>query len=238
MGLHQRLEESTVGTEAAERRRNIFWILYILEKGICFRCGRPSMFNDDDIAVRLPLAQTNATDSNATISCRLIFGSLAQLAFFESRVYHYIYSEKAKTLPQLERQRRANLLDNELRKWKELLPAAIRPLRKTSPDGYTTRLCMLHLTYYHCLIVLHQSPIAAGPSDRLQGQNQDESQGQTSSNYYYSHSNFICLSAARAMLQLLKSVLFSQSRLEGLLWCGTLSPPVSIRICDVVRLHH
>ena len=222
MGLHQRQGQNLVPPLQAERQQHIFWVIYILEKGLSFRSGRPSMLNDDDIAICFPHTQIKGVESAPKSAEQITFRSLAQLAFFESRIYQNIYSDKARLLPEPQRQSRINSLDNELRKWKQLLPAAVRPGQTIPAPSHhamnAMRIYILHLAYYHCLVILHHSPTLIEPLGCGENPMLDRSPEQASMEYYRSHSMFVCLAAARAMLRLLKSIVSQRDHLNGLLW--------------------
>jgi hypothetical protein len=54
LGLHRSLDGFGLAPEEIEQRRNVFWVFYLMEKAISHNLGRPSVINDDDIAVDLP----------------------------------------------------------------------------------------------------------------------------------------------------------------------------------------
>ncbi|CAI7565247.1 unnamed protein product [Penicillium crustosum] len=56
LGLHSKLAMTTEPAEEGQRGIRLFWALYVLEKAVSLRLGRPSTIRDHDITVpRLPL---------------------------------------------------------------------------------------------------------------------------------------------------------------------------------------
>jgi hypothetical protein len=85
------------------QRRNVFWILYFLDKSISLRIGQPSVMVDDDIGVDLPQESETLrvlTDGSKEYS---IFKFHAQLALLESRIYTELYSIRASNKSELQR---------------------------------------------------------------------------------------------------------------------------------------
>lgn len=54
IGLHRWLEGFGLTQADLEQRRRVFWVMYVLEKSMCIRTGRPSAISDEDIGVSLP----------------------------------------------------------------------------------------------------------------------------------------------------------------------------------------
>lgn len=85
------------------QRRNVFWILYFLDKSLSLRIGQPSVMVDDDIGVDLPQEieiLPVLADGSKVYS---IFGFHAQLALLESRIYTELYSIRASNRSEIQR---------------------------------------------------------------------------------------------------------------------------------------
>ena len=207
MGLHQiRRQPERFSREVEQRHQHIFWVIYILEKGICLRCDRPSMIHDDDIGIPLPALPSHDEEAFCDPEGGLVFRALSQLAYLESRTYSHMLSAKARTQSAQDLLRRAKVLNDKLRSWSQSLPTTI----KTNPQhslGLEQPLhaCMLQLAYQHCRIALNQSvPVTHGQEANASPENWLQSA--------------ICVSAARSMLQPLRDVIYNGNQASGLLW--------------------
>jgi hypothetical protein len=103
IGLHRKLDHFGLSQSEINQRRNVFWILYFLDKSISLRIGQPSVMVDDDIGVDLPQEKEILrvlTDGSKEYS---IFRCHAQLALLESRIYTELYSIRASNRPELQR---------------------------------------------------------------------------------------------------------------------------------------
>src|SRR5690349_1744058 len=98
IGLHRRLDGYGLKEREIEQRRNVFWIVFGLEKGISLRSGRPSVFSDDDIGVELPPKSPEDYKNISTAESYIgNFRNFATLAVLESRVYNKLYSARSHT---------------------------------------------------------------------------------------------------------------------------------------------
>jgi hypothetical protein len=103
MGLHRKLDDFGLSQSEINQRRNVFWILYFLDKSMSIRIGQPSVMFDDDVGIDLP-QETEIShvlpDGSLNYS---IFRCHAQLALLESRIYTELYSIKASNSAELQR---------------------------------------------------------------------------------------------------------------------------------------
>jgi hypothetical protein len=91
IGIHHKLDHFGLSQSEIDQRRNVFWILYFLDKNISIRIGQPSIIADDDIGVDLPQEKETLrvlTDGSKEYS---IFRFHAQLAVLESRIYTELF---------------------------------------------------------------------------------------------------------------------------------------------------
>ncbi|KAI9852345.1 MAG: hypothetical protein M1838_001050 [Thelocarpon superellum] len=213
IGLHRRLN-ADFGLSAAQTqdRRNVFWILYMLDKATSLRSGRPSVINDEDVGIDLPSHEEGQEPNK--------FRSMAILALLESRVYSRLYSARSRTRSRFERLKAVSQLDLELQKWRDALPMEIRPEReiRCSKQKYMP-VVMMHFAYYNCLTAIHRMSVHSGawtaepdketpPDGRLPPLNPR----------VYS-SGPICLSAARHVIKLTQSLdQDDDTPLDNLIW--------------------
>ncbi|RFU31904.1 hypothetical protein B7463_g4414, partial [Scytalidium lignicola] len=96
MGLHRTLDEFGLSRKEIAQRRNVFWMVYLMDKSISLRIGHPSVITDNDIGVGLPPeTDPDELDSNGLKKFN-IFRYQAQLALVESRIYTELYSIRSR----------------------------------------------------------------------------------------------------------------------------------------------
>ncbi|KAJ6088812.1 hypothetical protein N7486_009378 [Penicillium sp. IBT 16267x] len=59
-GFHQKPAGGSANTESSLARANIFWVAYVMDKGMCIRLGHPPLIDDDEIGIGLPSKQTES----------------------------------------------------------------------------------------------------------------------------------------------------------------------------------
>ena len=206
IGLHRKLDHVGLSESEVDQRRNVFWILYILDKGIALRVGHPSVMVDDDIGVDLPRERsTHETTPNGT-NLLAIFRSQAELAILESRIYAELYSVRARNRSHLERLGSVGKLDIALLEWKDKLPVEIRPEKPIQcAKEHEFPVIMLHFAYFNCLTTVHRISNSGSWTDQnARNESLGADEGHSNSRIYASH--LICLSAARSSIDLLKMV--------------------------------
>jgi hypothetical protein len=188
-----------------ETRRNVFWIVYSLDKDLALRIGHPSIIVDDDIEVDIP-PEANPLDQglNRTKTFN-IFHYMVQLAQLESRTFSELYSIRSRNKPPLERLKSVAQLDKALQEWREMLPIEIRPNEdiQCSYDQYPA-VFMMHFAYLNCLTTIHRIAIhhSSWTNDK-QNQVISTTHGQRL-NDQVEASEEICLTAARNTIELLQ----------------------------------
>lgn len=205
IGLHRRLDGYGLKEREIEQRRNVFWIVFGLEKGISIRSGRPSVFSDDDIGVELPPKTTQAyKDLSSADSVLGSYRCVATIALLESRVYTKLYSARSHTKSDLERLKWVGSLDRELQQWRDELPIEIRPEKPIKCHSkHLMDVIMIHFAYYNCLVAIHRGSSHHGSwiySDKPTTVRDARNIGLSPRVF---ESSTICLQAARQIIGLL-----------------------------------
>ncbi|KAK6224272.1 fungal specific transcription factor [Colletotrichum tabaci] len=78
----------------------IFWLIYVIEKGLSLRLGRSSTIRDNEVTVPRPQADTHGY-SDPTLMC--LFPECTRLATLQGMVYDQIYSPASLCQPQEDR---------------------------------------------------------------------------------------------------------------------------------------
>ncbi|QPC74534.1 hypothetical protein HYE68_005286 [Fusarium pseudograminearum] len=152
MNMHR--ESSNVGlTESqAEKRRRLFWMVYILDKDISLRMERPFGQDDDDMDVLLP------SDGNLEPSRQGLFNLRIGLAIIQGQVYKELYSTRAIQKTNTQRAAAAQNLSSLLSYWKSNaemeLPEDHSMSLEPGVPGETVHWVVLRLTYIHCLTMI------------------------------------------------------------------------------------
>ena len=212
LGIHSFLKNSTSSETDIRQRRNVFWIIYILDHGASLRSGCPPSFHDDDIGVPLP-------DEEPHSGSQGLFRAMAELALIESRVYSKLYSARGRTRSESERLVDVARADKDIQLWKDKVPEQIRPGRVMACDEkFFGSVLTLHFSYYDCLETVHR----ASPYHQSWFSVKDPSKPIPPPNSpvnprVYS-STEICINAARNIVNLIKFFVQRTHRRESLDW--------------------
>ena len=205
--------------EEVEQRRNVFWVFYLMEKAISQNVGRPSVINDDDIAVDLPPKKPELTLTPNGSKFYDIFKDQIRLAIIGSRICTELYSASSQTKSEVDRMKVRGKLDNELQRWRDAIPIDIRPEHpiKCSDEQYV-RVVMMHFVYLDAVIRLH----------RVSGYHKLFKDGQATDlkshdqrprlNPRVYASQLLCLAAARRTIQLLDTFGNNNVQNQHLMW--------------------
>lgn len=87
-----------------------------MDKAVALRLGHPSVMNDDDIGIDLPLQERRPDWTTIKID---MFQYRVQLARLGSRICSKLHSAQDQTRPPLKRLRLVGELDKTLIEWKE-----------------------------------------------------------------------------------------------------------------------
>lgn len=157
MGLYQKLPASIMNPNQIETRKNVFWICYIIDKGMSLRHRRPSIFHDEDIGVELPDKELEIRNNPSNRLGPYTFYYMPTLALLESRVYSALYSVRSRTQSKLRRLQTVGDLDHELQTWLETVPVAIRPGQEIlCHERDVSVVILLHFKYYNCVMTIYR----------------------------------------------------------------------------------
>lgn len=217
LGLHRRVDGLDLAPQEIEQRRNVFWVFYIMEKAISHNLGRPSVINDDDIAVDLPPKMPGLIQSLSGAKVYDIFQDQVTLAIIVSRIYNELYSASSQTKSEVDLIKVLGKLDDHLQRWRDDIPVDIRPEHpiSCSYEQYAP-VVMMHFTYLDAVILLHR----ISSHQELDGEAADmrTHDRQPPLNPRGYASQLLCLAAARRSIQLLDT--FSNNNLQNqhLMW--------------------
>lgn len=149
--------------------RNIFWVIYSLDKELSLRTGQPPCLRDEDCDITLPPPHVEQLyphvmgyQSQGTYDELHLFPGHPVLSIIKSKAYSSLYSTRAVGKTDTELLREIRELDDDLERWRLSLPVTHRPTlsatRATTPVNAGTMLSfMLHLDYCHCVAAIHQA---------------------------------------------------------------------------------
>jgi hypothetical protein len=186
--------------------------MYLLDKDMALRSGRPPCISDDDIGVELPDEDPadgvgNMLCKNGRDKCNM-FRLVTLFAVIQSKVYMQLYSAKASKQSDGELLNTIGDLDRELEAWKELVPFEFRPESEISMDDgrLVLHLVMMHFAYYNCLTTIHRMSIHHGYwSSRLANYAISGLNARPLNPRVFSSAT-LCVSAARSSIHLLKYI--------------------------------
>lgn len=196
----------------AEQRRRTFWVIYLVDKDISLRSGRPPSIHDDDVSVEYPAEEPE--DGNGLIECKdgsqcNLFLLMIKFSRITGKIYAKLYSASAARQTDTELLTTIGNLDEELEEWRMSVPEEYRPGCELEPkhDGIMIPVLVFHFSYYNALTTIHRMSIHHGYwTNRLsdfaiQGLNP----GPLNPRVFLSAS--ICVNAARESIHLTKKLL-------------------------------
>ena len=227
LGIHRYIDHSGTadGSEVqTNERSNVFWIIYVLDKGACIRSGCPPIIHDEDIGIRLPDPATAAVQTSDGSRVFPLFRYFAELALIESKVYSELYSARSRLRSLGERLLSIARLDSELQRFKNDIIIEVRPgCELACPDGHFVAVLMLHFSYYDCLETIHRASVHHRSwfteTEHAQLLSEYQSGRHPDLNPRIYASTELCLLAARSMVGLVKYFMTEASQpREGLSW--------------------
>lgn len=223
IGLHRKLDDFGISLAEIETRRNVFWIVYSLDKDLALRIGQPSIIVDDDIEVDMPPEANRLVQALGAPKSFNIFYYMIQLAKIQSRTFSDLYSIRSRNKHAIKRLKLVTHLDKALQEWQEMLPIEIRPGEdiQCSEDQYPT-VFMMHFAYLNCLTSIHRIAIhhSSWTNDK-QSQVISATHGKELDNQVKA-SEAICLTAARNTIELLQCFESDGNSLpDALIWFVT-----------------
>ncbi|KAH8817183.1 fungal-specific transcription factor domain-containing protein [Xylogone sp. PMI_703] len=219
LGLHRSLDGFGLTPEEIEQRRNVFWVFYLIEKAVSHNLGRPSIINDDDIAIDLPSKNSGLIQSTSGAKVYDIFHDQVMLAIIGSRICGELYSASSQTKSEMDRMKVLGKLDNHLQRWRDAIPLDIRPEHpiKCSDEQYVP-VVMMHLIYLDLVILLHRlssHQISFQDDDSMDIKSHDY-RARLNPRVYASRS--LCLAAARRSIRLLDTLSSKNQQNQHLMW--------------------
>lgn len=200
LGLHRTLVDSHLTLSEVEERRNVFWVLYILDRGVSLRLGRPPTICEEDIEVSEPTLGRIPRPSQVKDG----FAQFVKLNRIKSEIYSKLYSIRSlRGDCQAERLASLQNLEEKLIIWQKSLPKDMLsyPRALHHPNAvFSTMTFVLHAEYYNCQLMLYRTESYWGPLDSTDHSfctttSSPSSRGISSRNK--------CLSAARHTAELL-----------------------------------
>lgn len=138
LGLHSRKSSERLDVSAAEERRLVFWVVYILDQDLSMRTKQAPAQLEADIDTDLPPASLGTDAAEQGSGVGFVFaaeGSASfnflrarvQLARIQGRVYEYMYSTRAQVLNAHQQSDNTARLQRMLDDWMSSVPAQFRP---------------------------------------------------------------------------------------------------------------
>jgi len=229
IGLNSWLDDCGLSEQQLDERRNVFWMLYVLDKGVSLHRGRPSFIHDQDIGVTLPKPTPFVCTTPSSFPNGSTFVMAVKLAMLESRVYSELYCARARAKPIREKLKAVGMLDHELQRWRQELPSPIRPGNPIVCDEqYFLPILVLHYSYYNCLTTIHRASMHYGPWTDLPEEREPVNRDIGLNPRVYD-SESICVAAAREVIHLLDH--FKQSPAPPMFWIS-----LSLPLCASLTL--
>lgn len=201
-GFHRKLTGDNVPAKLKVSRANIFWILYIMDKGICIRFGHPSLIDDDEISIDPPSPDAAKPDGQNLA----FFRAFIDLALIQNKVCKWLYSARFQTRPATQRLFLFGELEGYLDAWKESLPPEFQPeaqvdINNPSHHFNIQSVLMLHMTYYYTVATIHRVSLFLDLEPELEEELKEHSTGGVGQAEL---SALVCLSASRTTIHLLR----------------------------------
>ncbi|KAL4751825.1 hypothetical protein BDW72DRAFT_81479 [Aspergillus terricola var. indicus] len=164
LGAHR---PSVVREEEGEHLRALFWYIYGFDKTLAIRFGRPPVFNDVDLDLRLPDGYVESCSDDHFFlrplsSKPVIYPSDLRMSLVKSKIHTLLYSNHGRSQPVAIRLQCIRELDEELSALKSSFPDSCWPdvfATGKAPDytfhDLSLRGVNLHLDYYFCLGKIH-----------------------------------------------------------------------------------
>ena len=151
--------------------RDLFWVCYSFDKDLAHKLGQPPTMTDDCCDLTFPInyvqmqtlnIHSNDIYSNCETTTVPLYPWDLRLSIIKSKIYMSLYSVNALGQPGADILRRTRLLDKELEDWRQSLHVEFRPSLSFSEQTpihcpLNTQSVMLRLSYYHCIILIHQA---------------------------------------------------------------------------------
>lgn len=206
LGLHRTIVDSHLSPSEVEERRNVFWVLYIFDRSVSLRLGRPPTIHENDCDIAEPAPASAYQPSKVGDG----FAHLVKLNRIKSEIYLKLYS-----IPSLTRgsgrERIANIqnLHEKLMCWQKSLPWDLMPLQQSqlcTDDVFNAMTFLLQAEYYNCQLMLYRTASDLEPSDSVDNPVHSIT---SSSSFSKESQKRNCLAAARHTAELLTKLKMS-----------------------------
>ena len=155
--------------------RNLFWLVYVVDKEIALRTGQPLIIYDEFCDLTLPDGYTeqhsmafftNASDHKHGVPS---FPGDITLSILKAKTCRVLYSVEASHKSDVELLRSIRELDEDLENWLTSVPERFAPTRSaknrrgcwgqgSNADQATNmRRTMLNLEYHHLMVIIHSA---------------------------------------------------------------------------------
>ncbi|KAI7888893.1 fungal-specific transcription factor domain-containing protein [Mucor mucedo] len=185
LGLHRSCANWDLPRSEIETRHRVFYALYIMDRWLGARAGKPLTILDRDFDAAIPSPFEIDEDPNEEAPVYQFFLLLIELSEILGRVLKSLYAPNAKNAnldAALDDPTIVSVLNTRLKNWKNVLD-------KTTDGKYLTEIDNLNLKlFYYTVVLLLHRPFSSLPTDKY-------SQSQS----IVSESENICLNAAKQL---------------------------------------
>lgn len=115
LGYHRSVAGKGDEKKDIERKKGLFWFVYIMDKELSLCFGRNPTIQDYDIALEYP----EATDDPRFRPWVLMYRSWIECASMSGKIYEHLYSVRALTGDGEARTKKAYELADAIGKWRE-----------------------------------------------------------------------------------------------------------------------
>lgn len=161
LSLNARCASNAIDSEQAEQGRNIFWVLYILDRDIAMRIQQPSMLHEADIDVEVPIE--NPADGAGILyaanGTRInFFRKRVQFAWIQGKIYEWLFSVRAQRLFASQKEENMRRVERAIDRWYDSLAEEFKPEMLPGSDLTTFRAFItLHFIHLQALALIHRS---------------------------------------------------------------------------------
>ncbi|KAK9323870.1 fungal-specific transcription factor domain-protein [Lipomyces orientalis] len=170
MGLHNRAASAHLDPVEKRQRARVFWLAYILDKGLSLRAQQPSVQLDDDIDLEFPSPLPDNEDDGGTAGIVITADGKARMNFFLARVqlanieggvYDCLYSTRALNRTPEERSMTRDSIVSALEEWRASIPpefgAAVVASSTSNNPTHIAFFCILHSSSLACLTLINHA---------------------------------------------------------------------------------
>lgn len=151
LGYHREAGLSQLSTSEAGRIRRFFWLVYIADKNLSLRLGRPSTIHDYDVDI-LPCP---ISEDPGRAPWDLAFSLFCKLAKIQGEIYEKLYSPIPKKAEPEERIAVAGLLEARLIAWYQHW-TQLDSSMAYDHGSFSATFGLAPVAYYSVLTLLHR----------------------------------------------------------------------------------